>query len=190
VPIVEEAMMQGVRFLARPAVFSGLAVLAIAGAVFAGLPRAIGADADPSNTGVTHTDDLVMARQLLMDSNETAMMPIDRAAAGENIDLAILKNAAYTIYTALSVAPHLFPSSTKPVIGKDGSSTPSTAASTKIWDDFGAFYDQFTESANLAYDMSQAKDVAAFRTGAKQLRVDCDSCHAKNMNVYDPTKQP
>jgi cytochrome c556 len=183
-------MRQGVRGFTRSALLGGLATLAVSAFVMAGLPRAIGADADPSNTGAAHTDDLVMARQLLMDSNETAMMPIDRAASGENVDLAVLKNAAYTIYTALSVAPHLFPSSTKPVIGPDGSPTPSTAASPAIWDDFEGFYTQFMNSANLAYDMSQATDLASFRASAKMLRADCDACHAKNMNVFDPTKHP
>ena len=38
--------------------------------------------------------------------------------------------------------------------------------------------------------MSQATDVAKFYVQAKQLRVDCDACHAKNMNVFDPTKSP
>ena len=157
--------------------------------IVAGLPlAATGADTDPSLTGVTHTDDLVMARQLLMDSNETAMGPIDRAASGENIDLATLKNLAYTIYTNMSVAPHLFPSSTKPVIGPDGSATPSTAAAPDIWTNFEAFYDKFTEAANVAYEMSQAMDVATFRTKAKDLRAGCDDCHAKDMNVFDPSK--
>jgi cytochrome c556 len=183
-------MKQGVRVWARPAFTAGLASIAIAGIV-AGLPlTATGADTDPSLTGVTHTDDVVLARQLLMENNETAMMPIDRAAAGENIDLATLKNSAYSVYTVLSAAPHLFPSSTKPVYDKDGTPTPSTSAAPAIWEDFDAFYARFTDAANLAYDMSQAKDIATFRTQAKQLRADCDGCHAKNMNVFDPTKSP
>jgi cytochrome c556 len=181
-------MQHGIRFLARPAITAGLVGVVIA-AVMAGAPlTATGADTDPSLTGISHADDLVMARQLLMDSIETAMGPIDRAASGENIDLAMLKNFAYTIYTNLSVAPHLFPSTTKPVIGADGSPTPASAASPDIWKDFDAFYDQFTESANTAYDMSQAKDNATFVIKAKDLRMDCDGCHAKSMNVFDPSK--
>jgi len=181
--------MKQIRVWARPALFSSLAGIAMASAVLGGLPRAVGADADPSLTGVTHADDVVLARQLLMENNETAMMPIDRAAAGDNIDLATLKDSAYSVYTVLSAAPHLFPSSTKPVYDKDGTPTPSTAAAPAIWEDFDAFYNRFTDAANLAYDMSQAKDIATFRTMAKQLRADCDGCHAKNMNVFDPTKQ-
>ena len=181
--------MKVVRFLARRTHTATFAAVAVAG-IAAGLPlTAIGADTDPSLTGVTHTDDLILARQLLMDSNETAMGPIDRAAGGEKIDLATLKNLAYTVYTNLSVAPHLFPSSTKPVIGADGSPEPATAASPDIWKDFDAFYNRFTDAASTAYDMSQAADLAKFVMGAKDLRMDCDGCHAKNMNVFDPTKQ-
>src|SRR4051794_21447335 len=157
-------MTQSVRGFAKPAVYVGAAALAISSFILASSRNAIGADADPSNTGATHTDDLVLARQLLMDSNETAMMPIDRAAGGENVDLNVLKNQAYAIYTNLSIALHLFPSSTKPVIGPDGSPTPSTAASPKIWDDFEGFYARFMDASSLAYDMSQAKDIATFRT--------------------------
>jgi cytochrome c556 len=159
--------------------------------VVAGLPHgAAGADADPSLTGSSHTDDAILARQLLMDLNETAMMPIDRAAGGAVLDLTMLKAQAYTIYTVLSVAPHLFPSSTKPVFDKDGVPTPSTAASPKIWDNFEAFYGQMADAASVAYDASQAADIAKFRTLAMQMRTGCDSCHDKNMQVYDPTAKP
>ena len=73
-------MKHGVRRLARPAVLGSAVSIAIAGIVMAGLPfKAIGADApDPSLTGVTHPgrDLYVLARQLLMDSNET--LDVDR----------------------------------------------------------------------------------------------------------------
>ncbi len=177
-------MMQRARGWTRQTVLSGAAALAIV--IVAGLPRGAAAADDPSLTGTSHTDDLVLARQLLMDINETAMMPIDRAAGGADIDLGVLKTQAYNIYTALSVAPHLFPSSTKPVYDKDGAPTPSTAAAAGIWDDFEAFYTQMTDAANLAYDLSQAADIGKFRTLAKQMRVSCDSCHETHMKVYDP----
>jgi cytochrome c556 len=127
-----------------------------------------------------------MARQLLMDGNETAMMPIDRAAGGADIPLATLKEQAYAIYTWLSVAPHLFPSSTRPVVAPDGS-PPATAATDAIWADFDAFYQASTDAANVAYDASQAADITKFRASAMQLRMACDSCHDKYMHVFDPT---
>jgi hypothetical protein len=178
-----------VNWFSRRAMFGSATAVAMFAAFTAALPyRAVGADSDPSLTGTSHTDDLIMARQLLMDSNDTAMMTVDPATPPANANLDALKMAAYLIYTNLSVAPHLFPSSTKPTIGPDGSPDPATAASPKIWDNFDAFYGQFMDAANLAYDMSQATDVAKFRTQAMMLRADCDACHAKNMNVFDPTK--
>jgi hypothetical protein len=185
-------MKQRVRGLLRPAMLGSAAGLAIAAIVMAALPiKAIGADApDPSDTGATHPDDLVLARQLLMDSNETLMLTVNPAQVNPAVTLATLKADAYAIYTNLTVAPHLFPSSTKPVTAADGTVTPSTAAAPGIWDNFDAFYNRFTDVANLAYDMSMATDINKFYDQAKQLRMDCDACHAKNMNVFDPTKQP
>jgi cytochrome c556 len=161
----------------------------------AGAPAAPGSGAataggtaggDPSLTGSSKPDDVILARQLLMDGNETAMMPIDRAAGGADIPLAALKAGAYAIYSYLSVAPHLFPSTTKPVVAKDGS-PPSTAATEAIWADFGGFYQAATDAANVAYEASQAADIAKFRELAMQLRMACDACHAKYMHVFDPT---
>jgi len=106
--------------------------------------------------------------------------------SGEDIPLAALKEQAYAIYTYLSAVPHLFPSETKPVTSPDGS-PPATAATAAVWDDFDAFYGRAMAAANDAYDASQAADIAKFRTLAMQLRMDCDSCHAKYMHVFDPT---
>jgi cytochrome c556 len=184
-------MKQRVRGVTRSAAALSAAGLGLAAVVMAALPlRAIGADADPSLTGISHPDDLIMARQLLMDSNETAMMVIDPAPPPPNQDLAAMKAQAYLVYTNLSVAPHLFPSSTKPTIAADGSSSSASAAAPALWDNFDAVYNQFTDAANLAYDMSQATDLAKFRMQATMLRADCDNCHMKNMHVFDPTKSP
>jgi cytochrome c556 len=142
--------------------------------------------ADASFTGRSHPDDVIMARQLLMDGNETAMGPIDRAAGGEDIPLAALKDQAYAIYTNLSAAPHLFPPETKPAVSPDGS-PPATAATATVWEDFDGFYDQAMAAASTAYDASQASDIGKFRTLAMQIRMHCDSCHAKYMHVFDPT---
>jgi cytochrome c556 len=178
---------------APPAAGPGAAAPGAAGTpVASAAPSAPGAGAvagpgsDPSYTGASHSDDLVLARQLLMEGNETAMGPIDRAVGGEDIPLVALRASAYTIYTYLSIGPHMFPSQTKPVTAADGTVTPSTAAVAAIWDDFDAFYNQFTDAANLAYTMSETADIATFRADAKMLRVDCDACHAKNMHVFDP----
>ena len=43
-------------------------------------------------------------------------------------------------------------------------------------------------AADLAYRASQVTDVAKFRELGAQMRANCDACHAKNMQVFDPTK--
>jgi cytochrome c556 len=136
-----------------------------------------------------HTEHVIEARQLLMYGNEVAMMPIERAVAGEDVSLATLKASAYSIYIGLTVAPHLFPASTKPVPSPDGSA-PATAAAARIWDDFDAFYMEMTAAADLAYRASQATDVAALRALGAEMRANCDACHAKNMQVFDPRGSP
>jgi cytochrome c556 len=156
-------------------------------ALLGGSLAAVGQDADPSFTGNSRPDDLIIARQGLMEINETAMMPIDRAVNGEDIPLDILQAQAFTISSVLAVAPHLFPSTTKPVFLPDGS-PPATAATLAIWKDFDAFYNEMMDASNVAYDASQAPDMAKFREAGKKLRAACDSCHEVNMKVFDPSK--
>jgi cytochrome c556 len=156
-------------------------------ALLGGPLLAVGQGTDPSFTGISRPDDLIIARQALMQINETAMMPIDRASNGEDVPLDVLQQQAFTISTVLSVAPHLFPSTTKPVFLPDGS-PPATAATEAIWKDFDAFYDQMMDASNIAYDASQAPDIGKFREMGKKLRAACDSCHEVAMKVFDPTK--
>jgi cytochrome c556 len=136
-----------------------------------------------------HAEHVITARQLLMHGNELAMMPIERAVAGEDIGLAALKANAYSIYIGLTAAPHLFPPTTKPVPQPDGSA-PLTAAASRIWDDFDAFYREMTAAADLAYRASQAPDIATLRALGAEMRANCDACHAKNMEVFDPRRSP
>jgi cytochrome c556 len=184
--------MHATQTAVRSGVWCGLSCLAAAAVVIAALPPPLRAQVtppnDPSNTAVTRTDDYVLGRQMLMNLNETAMTPIDRLANGQNVDLGLAKSQAFIISSVLSAAPHMFPSTTKPVFDKDGAPTPSTAASPKIWEDFDAFYQAMTDASNLAYDLSQVPDAAKARPIAMQLRAACDSCHDKYMQVYDPTK--
>jgi hypothetical protein len=165
----------------------GVVIVALlASFAYSRLSRPAGPVLDASYTGFSKPDDVITARQLLMDGNETAMVPIDRAAGGEDIPLATLKDQAYAIYTYLSIAPHLFQAGTKPVVSPDGS-PPATAATVAVWQDFDAFYKAAADAAQVAYNASQAGDIAKFRTLAMQLRADCDSCHATYMHVFDPT---
>ncbi len=172
----------------RLAVFGRLTVLAVVGSITAAPLMAVAADPDPSNTGISRPDEMILARQVLMDLNEAAMIPIDRAAVGGEVSLEAAKAQAFIIYSVLTVAPHLFPSTTKPVASPDGS-PPATAALPSIWEDFDAFYDQLIDGATLAYEASQANSIGKFRDLAKQLRASCDACHAQHMlNPNTPPK--
>jgi cytochrome c556 len=137
-------------------------------------------------TGASRPDDVIMARQLLMDAIESEMTPIDLATGGRAIALSELKTHAYMINTLLTAFPHLFPPETKPIISPDGSPG-ATAATEAIWDDFDAFYSMTQDSAAVAFDASQAADLDRFKAHAVQLRAACDSCHAQYMHVVDPS---
>jgi cytochrome c556 len=136
-------------------------------------------------TGVDRADDVVMARQLLMDGIETEMGAIEAATAGQALRLAELQARAEMISTLLTAFPHLFPPQTKPAVAADGSPG-ITAAAAAIWQDFDGFYDQAQAAATTAFDAGRAADANAFREAAKKLRGSCDGCHAQFMHVAEP----
>ncbi|MFO1185804.1 MAG: cytochrome c [Bauldia sp.] len=163
--------------------FAGIGRLSLAAAAIAlfalvsgGAHPSVAQGAAAGLTGAKHTDDVVMARQLLMDAVETEMGVIE----GGKADLANLKNRAYSINTLLSAFPHLFPPETKP--GPDV----STSATPAVWQDFEKFYDKVQNAANVAFDASQAEDAAKFGAAAKSLRAACDTCHETYMLVVGP----
>jgi cytochrome c556 len=139
----------------------------------------------PGLTGVDHPDDVVMARQLLMDGVDENMQAIDLYGAGTDAPLADLKARADRISTLLSIFPHLFPPQTKP---SDQLSTPTTATPA-IWENFDAFYAMAQAAAMTAFDASKTDTTPAkFKELGTQLRAACDGCHAKYMHVEGPSK--
>lgn len=148
----------------------------------AGVDRAgaQGAAAAAGLTGAKHADDVIMARQLLMDAIEGDMGAIEVAVGSGKGDLGSLKNRAYSISTLLSAFPHLFPPETKP------SPNGSTTASAAVWQDFEKFYDKVQAAAGVALDASLAADAGKFAAAAKDLRAACDSCHEAYMAVAGP----
>jgi len=163
-----------VRLVAFAPALSIGALLAIAAG------RANGETVIAGLTGTNHPDDVVMARQLVMDSIDTDMGAMEAAIAGSKIDLAGLKDRAYRISTLLSAFPHLFPPETKPTPDLSTSATPA------VWQDFDGFYDKVQDAAGMALDASQASDAAKLASGVKSLRAACDSCHAVYMHVAAP----
>ncbi len=161
-----------------------MATVAVFGAVMLS-PSARGQDKVPGLTGIDRSDEVIQARQLLMDGIETEMAGVELGLEAKQIQLEDLKLHADRISTLLAAFPHLFPPQTKPAVGSDGSPSPTTAT-LAIWQDFDTFYRMAQAAAMTAYDTSQAADLEAFRAQAKKLRVACDSCHAQYMHVEPP----
>jgi hypothetical protein len=135
-------------------------------------------DRVPGLTGIDRSDDVIAARQLLMDGVESEMMVIE-------LGLEDFKARADRISTLLTAFPHLFPPQTKPGVAADGSPI-NTTATLAIWQDFDAFYGFAKDAAMTAYDASQAGAADQFRVQAKKLRAACDGCHAQYMHVEGP----
>jgi cytochrome c556 len=170
----------------RTIAWSAGSVAAVAlAAALATAPTARGQDRVPGLTGADHADDVVMARQLLMDGVDENMMAIDLYGAGTDAPLADLKARADRISTLLSAFPHLFPPQTKP---SDKLATPTTATPA-IWESFDAFYGMAQTAATTAFEASKADTTAEkFKELGAQLRAACDGCHAKYMHVEGPSK--
>jgi cytochrome c556 len=143
-------------------------------------------DRVPGLTGIDRSDDVIAARQLLMDSVESEMMVVEIGLEGSAPPLDDLKARADRISTLLTAFPHLFPPQTKPGVAADGSPI-NTTATLAIWQDFDAFYGIAKDAATAAYDASQAGTADQFREQATKLRSACDGCHAQYMHVEAPS---
>ncbi len=143
-------------------------------------------DRVPGLTGIDRADDVIAARQLVMDGIESEMMVIELALEGNAPQLDDLKGRADRISTLLTAFPHLFPPQTKPGVAADG--TPiNTTATPAVWQEFDSFYGLARTAAMTAYDASQAAGAQQFREETKKLRAACDGCHAQYMHVDAPT---
>ena len=143
-------------------------------------------DRVPGLTGIDRSDDVIAARQLLMDGVESEMMEIELGLEGSAPQYDDLKARADRISTLLAAFPHLFPPQTKPGVAADGSPI-NTTATLAVWKDFDAFYGFAKDAATTAYNASQAGAADQFREQAKKLRVACDGCHAQYMHVEGPS---
>jgi cytochrome c556 len=161
------------------------AVLALA-VIIAALATARSEDRVPGVTGIDRADDVIAARQLLMDGIESEMMVIEIGLEGSVPQLDDLKARADRISTLLTAFPHLFPPQTKPGVSADGSPI-NTTATLAIWQDFDAFYDIAKGAATNAYDASAAGTAQQFREHVGKLRGACDGCHAQYMKVEPPS---
>jgi cytochrome c556 len=143
-------------------------------------------DRVPGLTGIDRSDDVIAARQLVMDGIESEMMVIELALEDRAPQFEDLKARADRISTLLTAFPHLFPPQTKPGKAADGSPI-NTTATPAIWQDFDAFYGIAKDAATAAFDASQSSTADKFSEQAKKLRVACDGCHARYMKVEPPS---
>jgi len=169
-------------------VLGGLAIAAtIALAVMVAVSATVRSeDRVPGLTGIDRSDDVIAARQLLMDGVESEMMVIELALEGSAPQFDDLKARADRISTLLTAFPHLFAPQTKPGVSADGSPI-NTTATLAISQDFDAFYGIAKDAATAAYDASQAGTADQFREHTKKLRGGCDGCHAQYMKVEPPS---
>jgi cytochrome c556 len=168
-----------------PGALAAAATVALSVMVAASM-KAHSEDRVPGLTGIDRSDDVIAARQLLMDGVESEMMVIELGLEGSAPQFDDLKARADRISTLLTAFPHLFPPQTKPGVAADGSPI-NTTATLAIWKDFDAFYGIVKDAAMTAYDASQAGTADQFRERAKKLRVACDGCHAQYMHVEGPS---
>jgi cytochrome c556 len=167
-------------------VSGGLVAAALVAVMAAAAVKVHGEDRVPGLTGIDRSEDVIAARQLLMDGVESEMMEIELRLEGSAPQFDDLKARADRISTLLTAFPHLFPPQTKPGKAADGSPI-NTTATLAIWKDFDAFYGAAKDAAMTAYDASQAGTGDQFREQAKKLRVACDGCHAQYMHVDGPS---
>ena len=131
--------------------------------------------------------DTIFARKILMGAIDVNMDEIETMLAPEGkLELADAQEHAETISTMLMVFPHMFPPTTnqwKPDVDRDPAT--DTFASPEVWTNFTDFYKRAAEASKVAWNASRAKHAADFRLLIKQLRDQCNSCHAKNMKTDD-----
>src|SRR5436190_19518607 len=93
----------------RIAIAASVSMLAVAAGV------SLSALAQNDTTGLTggdRPDDVIMARQLLMEGMEEEMMVVELSVEGKEFKLADLQARAYSMQRLLAAFPHLFPPQT------------------------------------------------------------------------------
>jgi cytochrome c556 len=135
-------------------------------------------------TGLTEPEEIIEARRVLMIDVERQMIPIDRFTAGEPADLDALKAAATTMEAMLLAFPHLFPPTTN--LYDPAVLEPPTRALPEIWRNFDAFRTLAEAGESAAATMAAADGAEALRTAGRNLRANCDACHAQFARPYTP----
>ena len=168
---------------ARAAVLAAIA--ALAGSFVGAQAAEIGG---PSWTGLTKPQDVIAARQELMEHIEELMEPIDTITiqTGPVNDVERLHQNADVVGAMLAALPHLFPPTTNLYDPKV--IEPRTLALPTIWKDFDSFYRLAAAAREAAERMVQTQGDEQLRDASRALRGSCDGCHALFLRRYEPPK--
>jgi cytochrome c556 len=151
---------------------------------------AIAGDAVPGKgegwTGVTKPQDVIVARQELMEHIEELMEPIDTIQVKDTNDLDTLRHNGEVISAMLLALPHLFPPTTNLYDPKV--TEPKTLALPPIWKNFDNFYTLAGAASKAATELSETQGKAAMKTASLKLRASCDACHTLFLRPYVPPK--
>ncbi|HUK03312.1 MAG TPA: cytochrome c [Steroidobacteraceae bacterium] len=157
--------------------------IALSGAVLA-------ADSTPAPgpgwTGLTKPQDMITARQELMEHIEILMEPIDTIQVKDTFSTEQLHLNAETIAAMLLALPHLFPPTTN--LYDPQAKIPVTLALPPIWKNFDSFYQLAGAASNAAERMSTTTGKDKLRAASLALRASCDACHALYLRPYSPPK--
>jgi cytochrome c556 len=170
-----------VRLSGRLALF---AVVGLVGGTSLAAEPAVGQG--PGWTGLTHSKDMITARQELMEHIEILMEPIDLLQVKEARDVDRVHANAETISAMLLAVPHLFAPTTNRYDPKV--QMPQTLALPTIWKDFDTFYRLAGAAASTAEAMASAQGAPQLKAASFKLRGSCDACHAIFLRRYEPPK--
>ena len=129
--------------------------------------------------GAATVKDVIFARKTLMNSICEKMSRIEMMISAGKIEQDDANADADAISVMLMTFPHLFPpSSNQWNPDADPDPATDTYASRELWSGFSDFYQRAAAAAKTAHDMSRADKVDDFKMSARELRIECDTCHA------------
>jgi cytochrome c556 len=124
-------------------------------------------------------EDVIFARKTIMNALCDRMAEIERMIAMGKIDAKASHAHADAISVMLMAFPHLFPPATNRwKFDLDQDPVTETLASPSLWTSFPDFYRRATASAKTAAALSRADKIDDIKTGARELRIECDTCHS------------